>query len=63
MAITDISKEVEELRKDKLFVERIDNLSRERAAFVIKALLLANHVYPSIVEQTVALAETLRTND
>lgn len=63
MAITNVTDEVAELRKEKELHLRIDNLSRERAAFCLKALLLAGHVWDHTMEATVNLAESLRTSD
>jgi hypothetical protein len=45
--------------KDLLY-DRIDYLSAERARFLLKLLVIADHVSPWIMERSVALAETVK---
>ena len=60
MAITDITKEVSQLRSAKAIHDRIDSLSRARAAFLLKALLVAGHVTEYVMEHGLGLAETVK---
>ena len=60
MAVTNVTEEVNALRRDKLLHDRIDALGEARSAFALKALVLAGHVTPHVMEQALDLAETVR---
>ena len=62
MAIKNVTEEVEGLRRDKALHDRIDRLGEQRAAFALKALVLAGHVPAHTMELAVDLAETIRTD-
>lgn len=53
----------QEMEQRRALEERIDNLSRERAAFCLKALLVARHIYPELMDRTVALAEAIKCEE
>jgi hypothetical protein len=59
MAIRNITDEVEEMRAAKQLQDRIDMLSQEKAAFLLKSLLLAGHVTRHTMEQGLNLADTI----
>lgn len=62
MAITDITDEVGQLRLDKALDNRIDLLSQERAAFVLKILMTAEHISSHTMTKALDLADTVVSN-
>ena len=60
MAIKNVTEEVAELRAAKELDDRIDALTQEKAAFVLRALIAAKHVSPNIIRLALDLADTIR---
>lgn len=60
MAITNITAEVDELRERARMEDDIDNLTPEKAAFCLKALLVGKYVSPHVMRLTLDLAATLK---
>ncbi|WP_020469635.1 hypothetical protein [Zavarzinella formosa] len=60
MAIKNITDEIEQLRGEKVLHGRIDGLGQEKAAFILKALMLAGHVSEHVMIQSLDLADTIR---
>lgn len=59
MAIKDVTNEVAVMREEKQRNERIDNLSPTKSAFIIKSLVIAGHVRPSVIDNALNLADTI----
>lgn len=59
MAITNITDKVEAMQAKQLRYDRIDALSNEKSAFIIKAMLIAGHVSEHTIDQSLNLADTI----
>jgi hypothetical protein len=60
MAIKNITDELETLRAKAMLEVRIDMLRPNAAAFILKALIVAGHVSPHVMELSLNLADTVR---